>query len=325
MALKVYYLHPPDQEFLAYLEPKLSPEIKFLAGENQTIPVDTQILIAGRPKREQLQDRPKLKKLIVPWAGIPPETRQLMLDYPEIEVHNLHHNATPVAEMVLALLLSAAKFIVPMDRALRANDWRPRYRPSPALLLKGKTALILGYGAIGRQVAGLCRQLGMRVLAIKRQTATQAGLADEIHPSADLHRLLPQANALLICLPHTPETDGLIGQDELDLLPDQSVLVNVGRGSIVAEGALYQALRDGRLYAAGLDVWYNYPADEDSRADTAPANYPFHELDNVVMSPHRAGSTTETKFLRMDDLASLLNKAVQGETVPNRVDVEVGY
>ncbi|MGD2047949.1 MAG: NAD(P)-dependent oxidoreductase [Chloroflexota bacterium] len=325
MALNVYYLHPPAQEFLAYLEPRLSPEIKFSAGEDQTVPVNSQILIAGRPKREQLLELPKLEKLIIPWAGIPPDTRQLMLDFPDIAVHNLHHNAAPVAEMVLALLLAAAKFIVPMDRSLRANDWRPRYWPTPALLLKDKTALILGYGAIGRRVAGLCQQLGMRVLAIKRRPTAETGPADEIHPPADLHQLLPQTDALLICLPHTPETDGLIGQDELELLPDKAVLVNVGRGSIVVEGALYQALRDGRLYAAGLDVWYNYPDDEESRADTAPANYPFHELDNVVMSPHRGGSTTESNFLRMESLACLLNKAARGEPFPNRVDIEVGY
>ena len=325
MTLNVHYFHPPAQEVLAYLNPKLLPEIRFSADANPTVPGDTQILIAGRPKREQLQDCPKIIKLIIPWAGIPAETRQLMLDYPDIDVHNLHHNAAQVAELVLALLLASAKFIIPLDRSLRSNDWRPRYRPSPALLLKGKTALILGYGAIGRQVADHCRQLGMRVLAIKRRLTAETEFVDEIHPPAALHLLLPQTNALIICLPHTPETDGLIGKDELNLLPNEAVLVNVGRGPIVAEAALYQALRDGRLYAAGLDVWYNYPADEESRADTAPANYPFHELDNVVMSPHRAGATKESNYLRMDSLASMLNKAARGEPVPNRVDVEVGY
>jgi phosphoglycerate dehydrogenase-like enzyme len=325
MALIVYYLHPPAQEYLNYLSPKLLAEIRLSAEDSPNVPDDTQILIAGRPQREQLQDCLKLKKLIIPWAGIPPETRQLMLDFPDIDVHNLHHNAAPVAEMVLALLLAAAKFIVPLDQSLRSNDWRPRYRPSPALLLKGKTALILGYGAIGRQVAGHCRQLGMRILAIKRRLDAELESVDEIHPPAALHHLLPQTHALLICLPHTPETDGLIGKDELNLLPAEAVLVNVGRGSIVVEEALYQALRDGGLYAAGLDVWYNYPADERSRADTAPANFPFHELDNVVMSPHRAGATKESNYLRMDSLASMLNKAAQGEQLPNRVDVEVGY
>jgi phosphoglycerate dehydrogenase-like enzyme len=103
------------------------------------------------------------------------------------------------------------------------------------------------------------------------------------------------------------------------------VLVNVGRGPIVDEAALYAALRDGTLYAAGLDVWYNYPADEAARAHTPPSDYPFHELDNVVMSPHRAGSSVETEALRMVHLARLLNAAARGEPMPNRVDLEAGY
>jgi phosphoglycerate dehydrogenase-like enzyme len=93
----------------------------------------------------------------------------------------------------------------------------------------------------------------------------------------------------------------------------------------VAEGALYHALSDGTLYAAGLDVWYNYPPDQAARAHTQPSAYPFHELDNVVMSPHRAGGSTETERLRMQHLAELLNAAARGESMPNRVDLEAGY
>jgi phosphoglycerate dehydrogenase-like enzyme len=79
------------------------------------------------------------------------------------------------------------------------------------------------------------------------------------------------------------------------------------------------------LHAAGLDVWYNYPPDQASRSRTAPADYPFRELGNVVMSPHRAGSTAESNALRMTHLARLLNAAATGETLPNRVDLEAGY
>jgi phosphoglycerate dehydrogenase-like enzyme len=126
-------------------------------------------------------------------------------------------------------------------------------------------------------------------------------------------------------LPHTPETDGLIGRLELDLLPEKAVLVNVARGPIVDEPALFAALQSGRLHSAGLDVWYNYPSDETSRSHTPPANYPYHALDNVVMSPHRAGSTADSNTLRMRHLAALLNTAATEETLPNRVDVAAGY
>ena len=123
------------------------------------------------------------------------------------------------------------------------------------------------------------------------------------------------------------ETRGLIGETELALMSDSAILVNVGRGPVVDESALYLALRDGTLHAAGLDVWYNYPTDEPGRSATRPSEYPFHELDNVVMSPHRAGAphTPETESLRMRALADLLNAAARGEPIPNRVDLVLGY
>lgn len=329
MKLSVNYLQPPAGEIIAFLQDKLASQVHLSLGE--PVPPDTEILIAGRPRREHLEATQNLQALVIPWAGLPSKTRELLADFPQVAVHNLHHNAGPVAELALALLLAAAKFVLPMDRSLRGSDWTPRYRPSPALLLEGKTALILGYGAIGWRVAHLCRGLGMDVLAIRRQSnvrgvdPTSLEPAEEIYPPSALTNLLPRADALIICLPHTPETDGLIGGAELALLPPTAVLVNIGRGPIVEERALYEALRDGRLYAAGLDVWYNYPADEDSRTVTPPANYPFHELDNVVMSPHRGGATRETNWLRMSHLAALLNTAAAGEKIPNRVDIQAGY
>ncbi len=329
MTLSVHLLRLPfTDEATSYLRARLSPEIRLTVGPELPEPADYQVLIAGRPQREQIEASSNLQALIVPWAGIPESTRELMLDFPQIAVHNLHHNAQPVAELAVALLLAAAKFVVPLDESMRAGDWTPRYESSPSLLLQGRTALVLGYGAIGRRVARLCRGLGMETLATRRHASLPPQRDAEgtlVAPASALRELLPRAEALLICLPHTPETDGLLGPGELALLPPQAVLVNVARGPIVDEAALYGALRDGGLYAAGLDVWYNYPTDEKSRASTSPSNYPFHELENVVMSPHRGAASTETEQLRMDHLAALLNAAARGETMPNRVDLEAGY
>ncbi len=203
--LRVHHLEPPAAEFLVYLRSKLLPGIDLSWGGNSPIPEDTRILVAGRPQREHILACPSLERLIIPWAGLPAETRRLMLDFPHITVHNLHHNAGAAAEMALALLLAAAKYIVPLDRSLRNHDWTPRYRPSPALLLEGRTALILGYGAIGRRVAAACRQLGMTTLAVKRHPEISARSPVAIYPTSALPALLPQAQALIICLPHTPK------------------------------------------------------------------------------------------------------------------------
>jgi phosphoglycerate dehydrogenase-like enzyme len=326
MSLSVHLLQLPyTQETVAELRARLHPEVTLTTGLELPRPARFRILVAGRPQREHLVASPHLEALIVPWAGIPDPTRELMRDFPHIALHNLHHNALPVAEQAIALLLAACKFIVPMDRALRAHDWTPRYEPNPSLLLEGRTALVLGYGAIGRKVARLCQGLGMEVVAVRRTAAATVPGGPRVAGIAELHDLLPRAGAVLICLPLTPETEGLVGAAELALLPRDAVLVNVGRGPVVDEAALFQALRDRRLYAAGIDVWYNYPPDEGSRFHTPASRFPFHELDNVVMSPHRAGSSTETERLRVTHLAEMLNTAARGEPLPNRVDLQAGY
>ena len=329
MSLHVLLLHlPRDESAAVELTARLDPSVHLSLGPELPEPPDYEVLVTGRPERAQIEASPHLRALIVPWAGIPDTTRQLMRDYPDIEVHNLHHNALPVAEHALALLLAAAKFIVPMDRALRKHDWRPRYEANPSVLLEGRTALILGYGAIGQKLAKLCQGLGMEVLGIRQQAPPGGDVQPDgvrLFAVEALHRLLPKTEAVLVCLPHTSQTTGLVGARELALLPPQAILVNVGRGPVIDEQALYEALEAGRLYAAGLDVWYQYPETEAARADTPPARYPFHELPNVVMSPHRAGGSTETDRLRMIRLAALLNAAACGEAMPNRVDLDAGY
>lgn len=323
--LHVHFDRPLMADEAAHLHPALAPGI--VVTDDGDMPPRTDILISGRPAREQLAAAPDLRAVIVPWAGLPAEMRDLMRDYPGVSVHNLHHNAAPVAELALMLLLAAAKFAARYDRALRANDWRPRYeRPAPTILLEGRTALILGYGSIGRRVAAACRALDMTTLATRRRLdAPERDGETEVYPTAALRDLLPRANAVVICLPHTPDTDGLLGAAELALLPAPAVLVNIGRGRIVDEAALYEALRDGRLAAAGLDVWYSYPPDEASRAGWPPSAYPFGELDNVILSPHRGGATDETARLRMTALAGMLNDAAAGREMGNRVDLAAGY
>jgi phosphoglycerate dehydrogenase-like enzyme len=328
MTLRVHLLDEPAAKDLRTLLSRLDSDISLSTG-SEFPPPDADgidILVAGRPQREQLSASPSLSRLIIPWAGVPPATRQLLLDFPHIAVHNLHHNAAPTAELAIALLLAAAKFIVPFDRSLRENDWRLRYQPNPSMLLAGKTVLILGYGHIGRRVGEFCRALGMIVLGIRRHPDQ-----DDMDPEVQVHGLqslpdlLLRSQVLVITLPATQATEGLIGEDALKRMPPGGILVNVGRGSIVDQDALYRALQSGHLRAAGLDVWYHYPDGPLERQNTPPADLPFGELVNVVMSPHRGGASSETEELRMQHLAELLNAVARGKPVPNRVDLEAGY
>ncbi|MBI5563400.1 MAG: hydroxyacid dehydrogenase [Chloroflexi bacterium] len=319
--INVHMLEDFEAETLAELRAQLDVRVHLTTGELLS---DAEILIGGRPTREQLLACAQVHALIVPWAGVPDNTQALLREFPHIAVHNLHHNAAATAEYAVALLMAAAKFIVPVDRHLRLNDWTPRYAPSRSIGLAGKTALILGYGQIGQRVGRGCAALGMTVIATRRNRLEKDEVA-AVYATSELSTLLPQTDVIIITAPLTPETKGLIGEKELALLPRGSILVNVGRGLIVDEAALFSALKSGHLGAAGLDVWYQYPKDEASRVNTPPSQFPFHELDNVVLSPHRGGDEVGIDTQRMTELAELLNAAARGETMLNRVDVEAGY
>ena len=171
------------------------------------IPVDTSILVAGEPTIEMLAALPNLRSLIIPWAGVSPETFDVLRGFPHVSIHNLHHNALPVAEYALALLLSAANSIMPVDRALRANDWRPRYTHTASTLISGKSILILGFGSIGKALSNLLVGFNMNIMATRSSInfPVNEGLV-QIFPANHLHDLLPRADFLVITLPLTPST-----------------------------------------------------------------------------------------------------------------------
>lgn len=326
MTLTVHFPTLPASNTLDELRPLVREDVRLSSGPVDDQPVDAGILVGGAITQEQLARSPDLTAVIVPFAGIPFATQELLRQHPRIALHNLHFNSVSTAEMALALLLAAAKHVAELDRRIRQGDWRWNDETHPTDTFPGKTALILGYGAIGRQLAPVCQALGMNVIGVRRhepQAAEQAGVA--LYSIAHLPELLPRADVLICLLPHTPETEGLLDAAAFALLPRHCILVNVGRGPVIDEEALYTALAERRIRAAGIDVWYQYPKGDAERANTYPSRLPFHELDNVVMTPHRAGWLQSFETLRVAALAELLNAAAEGRAMPNRVDKELGY
>jgi phosphoglycerate dehydrogenase-like enzyme len=324
-ALRVWIPRKRSAAFDAELEAALDPTVELAVGEARPDPAAYEVLVSGRPSAEDLDASPDLRMLVIPWAGLPTSTAGLLRARRRLAVHNLHHNAPATAEMAVGLLLAAARKIVPADRALRRGDWRIRYDTDGGLRLVGRRALVLGYGAIGRRVARTLLAFDVDVTAVRRKPSSggEAGVR-LVGPDA-LDARLPTAEVLVVCLPSTEATRRLLDAKRIGMLPRNSLLVNVARGDIVDEDALFEALQTGRLAGAGLDVWWKYPESDEARSDTLPSTRPFHELDNVVLSPHRAGHGEGTERARAAALAHALNAAAAGREVPHRVDLDLGY
>ncbi len=314
------------------LFPRLEPDLEALLRPGLDSRLDLRrdgeradVLIEGRPEPSQLDTyRPQI--LLIPYAGLPAETRKLLAGRPETAVHNLHHNAVPTAELALSLLFAVAKRIVPYDRDLRRGDWSRRYDDDGGQLLAGRRALVIGFGAVGRELANRLAALGLSVSVVRRRKPPSASESEFDWQSRDSWRgILPEVDFVFLTVPLTEETRGLLGREEFEALPDHAIVINVARGPVIQEEALYTALKERRIGGAGLDVWYEYPKDEAARTQTPPSRLDFSSFDHVVLSPHRAGHSDATPNLRAKALRDSLNAWAASGEMPNRVDLDRGY
>ena len=281
------------------------------------------VLIDARPS--ELLDGAALTHVVFPFAGLPPTLGAAVRERRHLTLHNAHYNAPFVAQHALALLLAAAHRLAPHDAALRRGDWGDRRQPERSVHLAGREALLLGYGAIGRHLVPMLQGLGMRVTALRRRPqADDAPAGVQVVGPDDLGDALARATAVVVSLPATPATEGLLGAAALARLPRGALVVNVGRGAVIDQDALYDALVDGRVGAAGLDVWWRYPEDRDRERATLPATRPFGMLPNVVLSPHRGDATDGSERARVEDVCATLRAIAAGEA-RHVVDVDAGY
>jgi phosphoglycerate dehydrogenase-like enzyme len=281
------------------------------------------VLVDGDPP-EELLDAPSLERVIVPYAGVRERLRRAVAARPRLTLHNSHFNAPFVAQHAVALLLSCAARLGRYDRALRAGDWDGDDGPL-SVHLAGRRALLLGYGAIGRAVAPMLQGLGMEVEALRRRPGAERGGVLE-RGRHELLDALGEAHAVVVSLPATPETEGLLDEAAFRALRPGALLVNVGRGAVIDEEAAWRALQEGRLGGLGLDVWWRYPSDRDARAATLPGHRPFHRHPDVVLSPHRANAVGEWRRASVRDVLATLRAIASGrDPERNRVDVEAGY
>jgi phosphoglycerate dehydrogenase-like enzyme len=209
-------------------------------------------------------------------------------------------NAQAVAELALFLMLALARRLPEHRRSFAARV----VGDPPGTEIQGKVLGIVGLGATGRALARMARGLGIRVIALRRQPGADLDPdAEWVGGSADLDRLLAEADYVSLHLPTTPETRGLIDGARLEKMKPTACLINVGRGDLVDRQALLQALRDRRIRGAGLDVYWEEPPD--------PSD-PLFSLDNVVATPHLGGVTEEAMARIADRVAAILKETLLG-------------
>ena len=221
-----------------------------------------------------------------------------------------------IADHAFAMLLSLTRdlswYLDPANR----GTWNRRGSGVEPISLHGRTLLVVGLGGIGTEVARRGKGFGMRVLATRRSDTPPPPYVDEQGRADQLMEFLPEADVVALCLPLTTETEGLIGERELDAFKPGSYLINVGRGRIVDTDALVRALNDGRLAGACLDV---------TDPEPLPSDHPLWAMPNVVITPHVSGRSALTRQRWHEVYIENLRRFGRGEPLINVVDKLAGY
>ncbi len=274
-------------------------------------------VIIGFPPVESLASAHSLKWLQIPWSGA-----DGYADHPDFPAHVLLTNATgafgrPIAEYVFAAVFSLMRRFPQHRDNQRAHLWK---RAGDELSPTGKRVLIMGAGDIGSNVAALFKKLDCHITGVRRVKRSAPDCFDAMLTLDEAEAALPEADIVVCSMPDTPLTRGYFNTGRLALLKRGAIFVNVGRGSIVDHEALAQALSEGRLFGAALDV---------TQPEPLPADHPLWDCPNLILSPHISGQT----FLGLKDKEEFFFRICrenlelyrEGKTLKNIVDLQTGY
>jgi len=237
-----------------------------------------------------------------------------------VAICNAFGHETAIAEYIIMTWLALHHSFMEISGEFREHgSWRTSWVESgaPHGEVRGSTLGIVGYGRVGREVAHRAAGFGARILAANRTAREDGTGVERVYPLAELDRMLPQCDTVALCTALGPETTGLIDARRLSLMKPTAFLINIARGRVIDEDAVYAALRDRTIGGAALDVWWQYPtADEPEQRGS---RYPFHELPNVIVTPHNSGWTSGMVRRRWDEIAENIRRFMRGESLMNIV------
>ena len=253
--------------------------------------LETDILVSGSIPTPVMPNFKTLKLFQIPWAGYEFCTPGTV---PKgVPVCNCYEHETTIAEYVLSGMLEFQVGLSEMNKRFKKKGWDYK-RPGIFNFhheIRGKKLGIFGYGRIGQEVARRAKAFDMEVIGIKRKLDVNLEYLDEVISNKNFQRVLPELDFLLVACDLNQETLGIVNKKSFDVMKRECVIINVGRGKIIKEKDLFEALKDKKIRGAVLDVWYNYV--DENNANPKPSIYPFHLLDNVIMTGHESAGVKE--------------------------------
>ncbi len=287
-------------------------------GKDGTLPAElahADVVVASAFNEPMAAATPQLKLLHAPGAGV--DGFSLKLLGPQMTVANAFFHGPAIGEYVMMSILALSRNLIKMDAHFRRGTWYGSWiwgTPPPPEIY-GKTLGLIGYGHIGKEVAARARAFGMKVWVVSAHPPAQKPGNIESYEGPDkLRELLKAADYVVLACPLNDRTRGLIIKREFSWMKRTACLVNVARGPVVQEEALYQALSTRRIQGAAIDVWYQYPTED---VPFAPSRFPFNELDNIIMTPHVSGWMRGTMENRFQLIAENINRLAAGQQLIN--------
>ncbi len=334
--MRVLFTFKPNERLEALFEQNLGDTCQLLFPDDPTpealsTAIDGAEVVVGWLATADMLDRAASVRLWqYPGVGVA-HLADLFQKHPHITLANCHGNTYFTAQHAVALLLTLMNKVNLHHDWMVQGRWRTGDEEAKSVPLRNRRVGILGYGHIGRKAARFLSGFDISLAAYKnkpRATDTEVpGVRCFFAEEGDsLEAFAEKSDILIITLPLTPRTEGLIGEPQLRTLGPEGLLVNVGRGPIVVEDDLYHALRDGTIAGAALDVWWAEKEPiESPGGEVRPFTQPFHVLPNVVMSPHRAASPFDD-LARWEDVVENIRRAACGrDDFLNTVDLLRGY
>ena len=297
--------------------PKLKPAYYSKAGDAMSKAAEAEGYI-GSPDEAFMNAATKLKWVHIFSAGIDKQRELPRFKDGSVTVTSLKIQQGPeLADHAFALLLGLTRNMGAYHDAQEDGSWIKSSREGlPLTELRGKTMLVIGYGGIGTQVAERARAFGMKVIAIDEKDIPLTVTVDRFGKPDELDGMLPEADVIVSCVPHTPASEKMLGAAQFAKMKKGAYFINVSRGMIADTEALVKALHDGHLAAAGLDVVDPEPL---------PADSPLWKMPNVIITPHIAGVSDARGGRSNELILENLARFAKGLPLKNQVDPVKGY